>query len=87
MVRGLVRAPAVLVMDEALSAMDTRHRTLASAMVSRYARDHVVIMIEHDERAGLAYHRRYRLVEDPQARMTLLCEDSAPVADTMVECV
>lgn len=84
--RSLVRTPAVLIMDEALSAMDTRHRALASAMVSRYARDHVVIMIEHDERAGLAYHRRYRLVEDPQARMTLLCEDSAPVADTMVEC-
>lgn len=87
LVRGLVRAPAVLVMDEALSAMDTTHRALASALVSRYARDHVVIVIEHEERTGLACHRRYRLVDDPQARMTLRCEDSAPVADTMLECV
>jgi ATP-binding cassette subfamily B protein len=85
--RSLLRAPAVLVLDEALSAMDVQHRALASDLISRYARDHVVVVIEHDERTGLAYHRRYRLVEDPKARMTLVCEDSAPVAEMMVECV
>lgn len=87
LVRSLTHAPAVLILDEALSAMDAKHRALATALLARYARHHVVIVIDHDDRAGLPYHRQYRLTEDPQARMTLLCEEAAPAAaDAMLEC-
>ena len=51
LIRALLDAPAVLIMDEGVSAVDVPNTNLILTALEQYARDHVVLLISHDLRS------------------------------------
>ena len=47
--RALVRAPSVLVLDEATNHLDAAARKAFAEMFRRLAKDRIVLIVSHDE--------------------------------------
>lgn len=61
LIRALLKEPAVLIMDEGINAIDVQISGMILRTLTRYAREHAVLLISHNLRTLLGADRVYLL--------------------------